>query len=171
MNDRWSKTIMVLHWLSAAFVVTLVSVGFLMVDLPADAPLRRVMGRAHALGGITLGVLTIVRLLRRFFGTNPAPIPLAPLHRKGASFIHGLLYFSLFAMVASGLATALGSDWHSFVSGDVPTAPDLEASLPRQVHGALALIVLLLVAAHVGGVLMHELRRGGALRRMLPFLR
>jgi len=171
MNDRWSKTIVVMHWLSAAFVVTLLSVGFVMVDLPADAPLRRLMGRAHALGGITLGVLTLVRLLRRIFGTDPAPIPLAPLHRKGASFIQGLLYFSLFGMAGSGLATALGSDWRSFVTGDVATAPDLEGLLSRQVHGALAITLIVLVVAHVGGVLVHELRHGGALRRMLPFLR
>ncbi len=171
MNDRWSKTIIVLHWLSAALLVGLLVVGLVMVDLPADAPLRRVMGRAHALGGISLGILTLGRLLRRRLGTSPPPIPLPSLHRKGVSVVHGLMYLAIFGMGASGVATALGSSWLSFLGGDAPTAPVLDDVLSRQVHGALAIAIMLLVAMHVGGVLVQQLRHGGVLRRMLPFVR
>lgn len=170
MNDRWSKTLIALHWLSAALLVGLVVAGFVMVDLPADAPLRRLLGRAHSLGGLTLGILTMVRFLVRMTGKSPAPLPLAPLHRKGVSFVHGLLYVALFGMGASGVGTALGSTWPSYVSGDSPV-PDLSGLLSRQVHGALVIGLLLLVGAHVVGVLVQQLRQGGALRRMLPFLR
>jgi cytochrome b561 len=171
MNDRWSKTIIALHWISAALLVGLVVVGFVMVDLPAEAPLRRVMGRMHSLGGLTLGILTLVRFLVRMMGKSPAPISLPALHRKGVSFVHGLLYVALFGMGASGVGTALGSSWPAYVSGDAASAPVLEALLSRQVHGALVFGLLLLVGAHVVGVLVQQLKQGGVLRRMLPFLR
>lgn len=170
MNERWSKTIITLHWVSAALLVGLVVVGFVMVDLPADAPLRRVMGRMHSLGGLTLGVLTLVRFLVRMTGKSPAPVPLPALHRRGVSLVHGLLYVALFGMGASGMGTALGSTWPAYVSGDAVSAPVLEALLSRQVHGALIFGLLLLVGAHVVGVLVQQVRQGGALRRMLPFL-
>lgn len=169
MNDRWSKTIIALHWISAALVVGLVVVGFVMVDLPAEAPLRRVLGRVHSLSGLTLGTLTLGRFLVRMIGKNPAPIPLAPMHRKGVSVVHALIYVALFGMGASGVGTALGSSWPAYVGGEAP-APVLEGLLSRQVHGALIFGLLLLVAAHVVGAVVQQLRQGRTLRRMLPFL-
>lgn len=169
MDERWSKQMVALHWLSAALVVGLVVVGFFMVDLPADAPLRRVLGRAHSLGGLTLGLLTLTRLLVSRLGVRPAPLALPTLHRRGIAWVHGLIYVALFGMSASGLGTALGSDWPAYLGGDLGAAPQLGALLSRQVHGALVLGVVLLVVAHVGGVVVQQLRHGGTLRRMSPF--
>lgn len=60
---------------------------------------------------------------------------------------------------------------HVASARDEPTAPVLGDLLSRQVHGALAIGVLRLVAAHIGGVFVHQRRQGGTLRHMVPFPR
>lgn len=170
MNERWSKKIVALHWVSAALLVGLVIVGTVMVGLPADEPLRRVLGRVHSLTGVTLGFLTLVRLVVRLRGTSPSPIPLAPLHRKGAAFIQALIYFGLFGMGVTGVATAYRSNWHAYIEG-VDPSPVFDGLLSRQVHGVLVIGLMLLVGAHVIGVMVQQVRKGGTLRRVLPFLK
>lgn len=170
MNERWSKKIVALHWLSAALLVGMVVVGLVMVGLPPDEPLRRVLGRMHSLTGVTLGLLTLARLVVRLRGPSPAPIPLAPLHRQGAAFIQALIYLGLFGMAATGVATAYRSNWHAYIEGADPS-PVFDGLLSRQVHGALIIGLVLLVGAHVVGVLVQQARKGGTLRRVLPFLR
>ncbi|MBE2248648.1 MAG: cytochrome b/b6 domain-containing protein [Myxococcus sp.] len=169
MKERWSTPLIALHWLSAALLVGLVVVGFVMVDLPADTALRRGLGRAHSLTGVALGLLTLVRLVVRLRGPSPAPLPLAPLHRRGASFIQGLLYVGLFGMAATGVATAYRSNWHGYLEGAEPS-PVFDGLRSRQVHEGLVAGLLVLVGAHVIGALVQQLRKGGTLRRIWPSL-
>lgn len=171
MNERWSKLMVALHWVSAGLLAGLLIVGSTMVDLAPDSPVRPVLGRLHAVGGVTLALLTLARLLRKQLGTRPAPLPLAPLHRAGVGLVQALIYVAIFGMGASGLGTALGSDWHSYLDGTPLSAPDLSHLLSRKVHGALAWGLVLLVGAHVVGVVVQQVRKGGVLRRMIPFLR
>ncbi|MDP3235806.1 MAG: cytochrome b/b6 domain-containing protein [Myxococcales bacterium] len=171
MKDRWPLALVALHWLTALLIVGLVVVGSTMVDLAADDPLRRVLGRMHGVGGLSLGVLTLTRLLVRKLGQSPPPLPLSRLQGLFAGLVQGLLYVVLFGLSASGLGTAMGSDWGGFVGGDVQDAPVLSALLSRQVHGALVYALVALTGVHVIGVMLHQVRKGGALRRMVPFLR
>lgn len=166
--DRWSNKMVALHWVSVALVVGLLGAGFVMADLPPDAALKRTLGQAHSLGGLTLGVLTLTRLVVRMTGPRPQPLPLAPWHRRATGAVHFLLYVGLFGLGASGVGTAWSSSWPAFLLGSQPAAPALEGVLSRQVHGALALGLLALVLGHVGGVVLHQVRQGGALERMLP---
>lgn len=170
MNERWSKKLAALHWLSAVLLVGLVVAGLVMVGLPPESPLRPLIGRAHSLSGVTLGLLTLVRLGLRLRGKAPAPIPLAPLHRRGVALIQGLIYLALFGMAATGVATAYRSNWHAYIEG-VDPSPVFDGLLSRQVHGTLVVALVGLAAAHVVGVLVQQARQGGVLRRMLPFLR
>lgn len=168
MSDRWSTKNVALHWSSAAIIVALGAAGFVMSDLPADSGLRLLLSRLHTVLGVTLMALTVVRLAVRRRGERPAPLPLAPLHRRGVGIVHGLLYASMFALGASGLVTTLRSAWPSYLRGELAGAPALEHVASREVHESLVLVLLALVALHVGGVVIHEVRRGGALRRMIP---
>ncbi len=170
MNDRWSARSIALHWASAALVAALVAAGFVMSDLPAGSALRLVLSRAHTLLGLALAALTAVRLVARFKGSRPAPLPLAPLHRRGVGVAHGLLYAAVFALAASGVATALGSAWPDYLRGARATAPDFEGIAAREAHERVAFALLALVALHVVGVLVQDVRKGGALRRMIPWL-
>lgn len=168
MNERWSKKIVALHWLSAALLVGMVIVGSVMAGLSPEDPLRRVLGRMHSLTGVSLGLLTLARLVVRVRGPSPTPIPLAPLHRTGAAIIQALIYVGLFGMALTGVVTAYRSNWHPYIEG-VDPSPVFEGLLSRQVHGVLIIGLVLLVGAHVVGVLVQQVRKGSTVRRILPF--
>ena len=171
MSDRWSTKSVVLHWVSAGIVVAMATAGFVMSDLPADSSLRLLLSRSHTFFGVTLMALTVARLVVRWRGKSPEPLPLGAFHRRFVSAVHGLIYVFVFGLGASGLVTALFTAWPSYVRGASAVAPDLEHVASREVHETLVFGLLSLVALHVVGVLAQELRRGGALRRMIPFMR
>ncbi len=171
MSARWPKTLMALHWLVAALLGGLVVVGFRLADLPDGDASRLWPGRLHSATGMVVGALMLARLVVRRRGPAPEPLPMPTLHRRGVGAVHGALYVTVLAMVVSGMAMALGSDWGAFVRGDLAVPPKLAGLWVREGHELVGFGVLGLVAAHVVGVLVQQVRKGGTLRRMVPFLR
>lgn len=167
MSERWSKTSVALHWGSAAVIGGIAIAGFVMTDLAPESSLRLWLSRLHAAFGMMLMAATIVRLGIRS-RNRPEPLRLAPLHRRGIALVHGIMYATLFALGASGVATSLGSSWPHYLRGELDRVPALEGFLARESHELLAGTLLLMVALHVLGVVVHEVRSGGTLRRMLP---
>ncbi len=168
MKERWSNASVTLHWLAAALIVGLVTAGFLMTDLPADSSARLLISRMHTLGGATLMLLTLARLVVRRRGPRVRPLPLSELHRRGVGVTHALLYAVTFAIGASGFVTAAQSAWPDYLRGQLADAPALEALASREAHEALVFTLLGLVLLHVGGVMLQQARTGGVLPRMLP---
>ena len=168
MNDRWSSRSVALHWVSAALIAGMGAAGFVMSDLPADSSSRLLLSRSHSLVGVALMAITALRLGVRRRGPTPDPLPLPPLHRRGIDAVHALIYVVIFALGASGLVTAARSAWPGYLRGAIGSAPDLEHVASREVHESLVFALIVLIALHVGGVIVQELRGGGALRRMLP---
>lgn len=168
---RWPKAIMAIHWATAVLLIVMVVVGGTMGDLDPESPARRWFSRLHTVGGITLVLLTALRLWVRRKGPRPASLGLAPLHQLGVGVIHGLLYVVVFGLGLSGLATARSSGhWHEYLFGSAAGAPDT-SGLAHGVHETLVGALIVLVALHVGGAIVDQIRRGGTLRRMIPFLR
>lgn len=172
-RDRWPKLVAAAHWASALLVFGLLAAGLLMTTLDPLDPMRRNLGRVHTISGNLLGLLTLVRLWARRRGPRPEPLPVPELHRKGIAVVHALLYAVILAMVATGLGTVLRtrSEWHGYLLGELPKPPSFETLASRSVHEALSLVLAALVGAHVVGVFVQEVRKGGTLRRMLPFWR
>jgi cytochrome b561 len=171
MKDRWPNASVALHWLSAALIVGLAAAGFVMVDLPSGSGGRLLLSRAHTLGGATLMLLTLARLVVRRRGAAVAPLPLPNLHRRGVGAIHALLYVVTFAIGLSGFVTGATTAWPSYLRGGLSEAPALESLASREAHEVLVFVLLSLVALHVGGVMTQQVRRGGIARRMMPFLK
>jgi cytochrome b561 len=84
--------------------------------------------------------------------------------------IHALLYAVTFALGASGFIAGARSAWPDYLRGQLAEAPALEALASRQAHEALVFVLLGLVLLHVGGVMLQQVRTGGILGRMVPFL-
>jgi cytochrome b561 len=171
MRERWSNTSVALHWVGAMLVVGLATGGFVMTDLPPDSGARLFIARMHTLGGATLMLLTVARLVARRRGPAVAPLPVSALHRRGLGAVHALVYAVIFGVGASGFVTSARSAWPDYLQGQLAAAPALEALASRQAHEVLVIALLGLVLLHVGGVLVQQLRKGGVLRRMVPFLK
>lgn len=164
----YGSTRIALHWISAALVVSLAAVGFLMSDADPESALRLWLSRAHAVLGVTTGVVLLARLAARVRAPALAPLPMSPTRRWVMRAVHAGIYLTLFAALASGVGTSIAGDWPGYLLGSTPAAPDLHALAPREGHELFAFVLLGLIGAHVVGVLLHESRHGGALRRMLP---
>lgn len=171
MSTRWSTPMMVLHWVSAAMVLGLVVMGSVLADLPDGDVARLWPGRLHSAAGMIIGAVTLLRLVVRWRSPRPAPLDLPPLHRRGIGAVHALLYAGLLAMTATGMGLAFSSGWSDFVQGTVATPPALAGLFARDLHAWLRWPLLALLAAHVIGVMVHQVRTGDGLRRMVPFLR
>lgn len=165
--SAYSRAQAALHWLTAALLVALVVIGFVMTGAEPESALRLGLSRAHALLGGATAVTLVARLLVRARSPKVDPLPMSRPRRALMRAVHLAMYLALLAVLASGVATSVGGDWASYLLGQAPSAPDLGALHPRQGHGRLVVALMILIGAHVVGVLVHEVRHGGALRRML----
>lgn len=166
VGPRWATPVVLLHWGSALLIAGLATAGFVMSDLDADSGTRLLLSRLHSVFGVALMLGTVARLVIRTRSAKPEPLPLPALHRRGIAVTHGLLYATLFGLGASGALTGALSAWPQYLQGQLTAAPQLEQLASREVHEALVFALGVLIMLHVGGVLVQELRGGGALRRM-----
>ncbi len=168
---RYHPLLVALHWLLALMIIMgLVMGGFVLSETPNDDPFKLVALRMHMGAGIAILVLMVIRLVVRLATAKPpeADIGNAALN-MGAKAAHWLFYLAVIAMCASGLAIANMAGLPAIVfggSGD-PLPPDFSAFPPRAAHGALAMLLMVLIAAHVAAALYHQfVRRDGLLGRM-----
>ena len=167
LSKKFSKGTILIHWISALLILTLFPLGKYMSGLePVD---KMGLIKVHALLGIVILILTIFR--SRLFFKSPRPEDLrtgSKFNDKLAVWIHNAFYFLLFGISLSGLATmalggygdALSSANHELIKAhaDIP---------PLKAHGAMAMIMMLLLVLHVVGVIKHYiLKKENTLKRI-----
>lgn len=181
---RYGSVAMTLHWLIALCVLVNLGLGLYMADLPRSDPDRFMLFQTHKSIGLTVLVLSLLRLGWRLINPIP-PLPrgMNSLLRFASRATHFLLYFMIvaiplagWAMVSSsplGLATPYFGlfSWPniSFLA-DLPRATKMHnVDLFLETHELLADLTIGLIALHVLGALYHQfLRRDDVLRRMIP---
>lgn len=168
---RYDGPSMVLHWLTAALVVILWSLGQTIDFFPKGAP--KIDARSvHITLGVTLAIVLIVRLAWRASAGRRLPLANAGWLGVTAKAVQYGLYILLVATVVLGVFNA----WQrgdvlyniytipKLIPGDVALKKTLE-----ELHGDFADIVLIVAGLHAAAALVHHyLLRDGVLRRMLP---
>ena len=168
---RYHPLLVALHWLLAIMILVALFVGGPgLVAIDNSDPGKLVPLAGHMVWGMVIGVLMIVRLIVRTKSTKPAPADAGnAMLNFGAKAAHWALYILVFAMVGSGLIAAFSADLFAIAfggSGD-PLPADLSAFTARVVHGYVASLIMLVVAAHVLGWAFHQfIRKDGLLKRM-----
>jgi cytochrome b561 len=101
VHTRYTSVAILLHWATAALILFDLGIGFFMEGF-AD-PLKRISVLLHASAGITILVLTGLRVFWRL--THPPP-PLDPSmtnpERLAAHIVHFILYVMMVAMPLIG---------------------------------------------------------------------
>jgi len=171
---RYSHLAMTLHWLIALALIFQMALGWSLEDIPKGPALFTAF-QLHKSVGITILLLSLVRLALRFTLRRPAPLPDARWAHRLASGVHALLYVVMIAGPITGwilVSTAkvkvptlifgvlpwphlpVGPAWHEGAEG---------------AHGLLAAIGFFLILGHILGALRHQFLRGDdILARMLP---
>ena len=161
-----------LHWLVAALVLGALAVGLLLEDLPNDIR-GGVMGIHKSVGVIVL-VLMVLRLAWRLWSRFPKlPAGLPPWQARLARLAHVAFYPLLILMPLSGWAMSSAAGYPTSVFGLV-TLPmlgeknDALRELFSAAHSAIAWMIIILLAAHIGAAIYHHYFQGQkTIRRML----
>jgi len=168
-SDRWNRAAQLMHNAGLLLLAAVMGGGVLLDELGPASQGYRWVGLLHSLGGVALGSLTLARVVWRWKSPAPTELPLPALHRRGIAAVHALLYAALFAVALSGMAMARTTGWHYFVIGQAP-APRLDG-LFKDIHEHAGHVLLMLLALHVAGSAVAEVRQGRVLRRIFGFLR
>lgn len=167
---RYGSLAQGLHWLTALLIVCLFIAGNVMDDLAAGQKLT--VYRAHAVGGITVLALTLIRLIWRFMDRDRPELPagMSGPMRFAARAAHWLIYLLMLAITGSGIATLIVSGLGEilFMGADRPI-PDRIGVRPRDAHELFATLLMWLLFLHIAAALYHHyFRKDDVLRRMMP---
>jgi cytochrome b561 len=172
-GSPYTRTAIALHWLTLFLIASGFALGRWMVDLPL-APRTLAIYSYHKWIGITVFLVTLVRLLWRFAHPMPPLATMSRWRRRVATASHVLLYLLLFAIPISGWMYSSATGVQVVYLGQVPL-PDLVpkdrtlAATLKSVHYALNFALVGLVLVHMGAALWHRhVDRDLAFWRMLP---
>lgn len=171
---RYSPLHKAIHWIMAAFVLSIIPIGLTMTRLPSGK-LQDNLFALHESFGATILALACIRLAVRLIRGVPAPYPGLPRwQRIVADTTHRAIYVLIFVVPLLGWAGA--SAYRAPISfyGLFELPPILPVNKPLAetiflVHISGAYLLTVLLAMHIGAGLMHGfINRDGVLGRMLP---
>lgn len=161
--NRYSPLWVTLHWLSALLVFAAFYFG--LSSFGSATAAKAAFLRWHMPIGITVLVLTLVRLFLRWRTPRPAAASSGhPALDKLAEGVHHALYLFLLLVPASGLFLSIRYNLPPAVfegQGKIPE--DLQPLL----HGVLNPLFMFLILLHILAALYHQfVRRDNLLARM-----
>lgn len=174
VQQRYSGAVIALHWATAVLILANLLLGLSMVPLPIS-PRKLQWYLWHKSIGVTIFLLTSLRLAWRALRPHPEPVPMPVWQRRAAAASHALLYVLLIVIPLSGWVYSSATGVQVVYAGVLPL-PDLVpkdkalADALRLVHVALNSLLAAVVCVHVAAALKHHfVDRDDSLLRMLPF--
>lgn len=160
-----------LHWITALCILTLLTVGFLMTEMPFNETKLSVYA-LHKSFGLLVLLLLFIRVVWHILSKKPKSLPTHAKWEKGlAHAAHAFLYVAMFALPLSGWIMSSAGDFNIGFFG-IPM-PDLVAKNEdifkgaSAAHATLAIILVVILALHIAGALKHHfIDRDETLARM-----
>lgn len=171
---RYDGPAMILHWATAALVLTLWLIAQVWGYFPRDAPERHTLQALHVSLGLVLILALAGRIAWRIGPSRSLPPADTGWVEVAALGVHYLLYALLICIVIAGLFNRwLHGDPMTFFSLFTipsPVAKNTDwAGVVNGVHGWLADAILILAGLHAAAALFHHfVLRDDVLLRMIP---
>jgi cytochrome b561 len=177
---RYHKVAMSLHWLMAVLILTNLAIGisFGFIEM---GPTKFWLFQFHKSIGITVLLLTVVRIAWRLGAGAPAEPPMPAWQRWAANIVHFLLYFLMLAIPFTGWVMVSYSPLKLptllFWTIPWPHLPVLDpnadmkavAGQAKLLHQYLAYSMIGLWLMHVGAALQHHfILKDTVILRMTP---
>ena len=172
-SSRYSGPAILLHWLLALMIVAAFGVGVYMSDLPVS-PSRLKLYNYHKWAGVTILLLSGLRLLWRLSHRPPADAPMPAWQARVAHATHGVLYalFFIVPLVGWAYSSAAGYPIVWFGLLQLPDFVPVDKALAEAIkpwHERTAFLMAFLVLLHIAGALKHQfVDRDGLINRMRP---
>ena len=174
MPSRYTRLAVSLHWLTLLLIIVVYCMMEFRGLFPKGSPERNIMRMMHVTCGLTVLVLTLIRLVARLMTRTP-PITPAPAgwQMAGAHVVHAALYLMLIALP---LLAWLGINAHGHAVQawglSLPQLTGEDEAWGKTLIGAHKLIAktgYFLIGLHALAALKHHyIDRDDTLRRMLP---
>jgi len=170
---RYTGVAMGLHWLLALLIVGTFSLGVYMHELPFS-PARLKYYSWHKWAGVTILLLSFVRLAWRITHRPPPDMAMPGWQATAAHATHHLLYalFFIVPLVGWAYSSAAGFPIVWFGVLQLPDFVPVDKALAEAIkpwHERTALLMAALVLLHIAGALKHQfIDRDGLLDRMRP---
>ena len=168
---RYTGPAIALHWLLALMILASLGVGLYMADLPFS-PTRLKLYNWHKWAGVTILLLSAVRLLWRLTHRPPADVAMPAWQARAAHVTHQAMYALFFIVPLVGWAYSSAAGFPIVWFGVLPL-PDfvpVDKALAEAIkpwHERTALLLAGLVLLHVAGALKHHfIDRDGLINRM-----
>jgi cytochrome b561 len=174
--QRYTPAAIAFHWLTALLLVGTFTLGLVMTDIPGLTPTKLKYFSWHKWAGVTVLVLSALRLLWRLRTRVPAyPATMPAWQHYAAHGTHALLYLLMFGVPLSGyfytLAAGVPVVYFGLFQLPLLIEPNLALKpVLKAVHYWLNMGMAAMVFMHVAAALKHlVVDRDGITQRMLPF--
>ena len=164
-----------LHWLTALLVAVIIPVGlWIKYFEPANEAFKLRLYNIHESLGVIVFLIVLARLLYRYLNPPPPlPADTPSAIRLAAHVNHWGLYALLILMPITGFLATNAWGFPLSVFGVLPMPVPLGkneeiAKVLSLLHWCGAITIILLIGAHLAGVIYHTfIRRDGLLHRMI----
>lgn len=171
---RYDTTSRVFHWLTVALVVAAAALGLWIAHAAPTEAIKPTLYNLHQSIGVTIGLVTMARLLWRL-GHPPPPLPqdLPNILKFVSRLNHGAFYFWLIVMPLLGFIATNAWGFPLIWFGLVPLPDPVGKNVPLAemvtfAHRLMAWSLIGMIVLHVSAALWHQfVRRDGTLRKML----
>jgi cytochrome b561 len=176
--QRHTSATIAFHWLTALLIVGTFTLGLVMTDIPGLTPTKLKYFSWHKWAGVSVLVLSTLRLLSRLRTRAPAyPAALPAWQHYVAHGTHALLYLLMFGVPLSGyfytLAAGVPVVYFGLFQLPLLIEPNLALKpVLKAVRYWLNMGMAAMVLMHVAAALKHlVVDRDNITQRMLPLLK
>jgi cytochrome b561 len=169
LNEKYSKGIITIHWLSTLLILALFPLGKYMSGIEASEKMTLI--QTHSILGIVVLILTLFRSWLYFKKKRPSHLQTeSAFNDKLIVWVHNLFYVLLLAITISGIATLIiGGYVNAFEIQNPELIKNENDISSMKAHGILSLIMMVLLVVHVVGVVKHYIAtKENTLQRILP---
>lgn len=155
LSDKFSKGIIVIHWLTALLILVLFVSGLSLKGLEVSEKMDLL--KFHASLGTLFFLLTIIRSILFFKSRRPADLKTSSRFNDIlAVWIHNVLYVLMLLLGISGIATMIiGGYGDALQTGDLSLIKPREDIASLKAHTVLSFLTIGLVVLHIIGVIKH----------------
>lgn len=180
--QKYSKSAIILHWVTGFLILCMFGLGWYMADLPKDLPKTATLDlfdlgiytmqfaeaitprtfyfNLHKSVGVTLLLLLFLRLYVRVVQTHPAfPSSMKEWEKKLADLVHKGLYVLMVALPLSGIIMAAyskyGIRWFGFPLLSGTDNPGLREAF-KEVHEIIGVVMISIIIVHVAAAIKHK---------------
>lgn len=179
--SHYDRVQVILHWMIAILIVTMIGLGLFMVQLPKESELppgqesvRAFWFLLHKSLGMTVAMLIVLRVGWRLMHKAPLlPDYVRTWQKRASAAVHGLLYVLMIGVPLTGYMQSMFSKYDTKFWGIVmPRLAEADVAMREKFSDLHEILVFTLIAVlfiHIGAALKHRLAGNDINQRMSLF--